>query len=279
MQVKNNIVKVPSQFRFMDSFHYPSDNFPDFEFWLSMHITDAECNFERKYLPITWTAFYKKHRYGKNTSGIRELQLFLDLLDKDEKYFSVIQWDDGCLNDISHLDIKMFSMSGLPMDYPLPLICQPHEYVYPQRGKRNIYACFMGAITHPVRQKIIDIYKPFNRFVTSQKMPLPTYCDVISQSVFSLCPRGYGATSFRIMESLQYGAIPVYISDVHIEPHGIPFGEYGIIIDSSLADNIPECLSLFSPERIRQLQENGKRIYNNYYTFEANKELILKNLQ
>ena len=37
-------------------------------------------------------------------------------------------------------------------------------------------------------------------------------------SLFSLCPRGYGPTSFRLYESIQLGSIPVYIAedDEHI---------------------------------------------------------------
>jgi hypothetical protein len=39
------------------------------------------------------------------------------------------------------------------------------------------------------------------------------YKDILSRSRFSLCPRGYGASTVRFWESLQAGAIPVLISD------------------------------------------------------------------
>src|SRR5690606_4276283 len=36
---------------------------------------------------------------------------------------------------------------------------------------------------------------------------------VMSRTVFALCPRGYGKTSFRLYESMQMGCVPVYIYD------------------------------------------------------------------
>ena len=40
-----------------------------------------------------------------------------------------------------------------------------------------------------------------------------SYKDLISESYFSLCPRGYGPTSFRLYESISLGTVPIYISD------------------------------------------------------------------
>ncbi|KAJ1465033.1 hypothetical protein T484DRAFT_1866809, partial [Baffinella frigidus] len=37
--------------------------------------------------------------------------------------------------------------------------------------------------------------------------------DVTAASVFSLAPRGNGASSFRIFEALEHGSVPVYIYD------------------------------------------------------------------
>jgi len=39
------------------------------------------------------------------------------------------------------------------------------------------------------------------------------YAETLCRSVFALCPRGYGRTSFRMYEAMQLGAIPVYIYD------------------------------------------------------------------
>ena len=41
-----------------------------------------------------------------------------------------------------------------------------------------------------------------------------TYEDYHIHSVFGLAPRGYGPTSFRLYETMQMDAVPIYISDV-----------------------------------------------------------------
>ena len=39
------------------------------------------------------------------------------------------------------------------------------------------------------------------------------YLNVMSKSRFTLAPRGYGKTSFRLYEALRLGSIPIYIYD------------------------------------------------------------------
>ena len=41
----------------------------------------------------------------------------------------------------------------------------------------------------------------------------PDWRSVARQSIFALAPRGYGRTSFRLFELLQYGTLPVYLYD------------------------------------------------------------------
>lgn len=278
IETKSNIVNVPAQFRFQDPLCYPEDNTVDFEYWLSLNIKSEDIPDGHCYLPITWTAFYKRANYGKEVYHLNELQKFLNNLPANVQYATTIQWDDGCLNDLSHLDIKVFSMSGQPMDYPLPLICQPHNFNSKSQD-RNFTACFIGANTHPVRSQLYKLSKISEFFISASKVGLDGFCHILSKSVFSLCPRGYGISSFRIMESLQYGAIPVYISDFFLEPHIINFDYYGIKVHLEDIYRLPEILASVDNEQIEYLRKNGKYIYDNFYTFEANKKLILKNLQ
>src|SRR5687768_7464753 len=116
---------IPPQFRFQDRSRYPSDNTEDFEWWLSNHMSAYQG--ERIYLPITWTAYYKTCKYGEDVAGLSRLQQFLNRLDNKKKYWTCIGWDDGILNNVNHLDLRVYAM-GSPGDYQLPLICQPHAY-------------------------------------------------------------------------------------------------------------------------------------------------------
>jgi len=266
-------VTIPFEFRQPDKRLYPGDNSPDFEYWFSCNHVH---NGGRIYLGVLWTSYYKSADYGKKKEPIRKLQLFLNRLDKTKKYFSCCQYDDGILNDVSHLDIKVFSMSGRPMDYPLPLLCQPHKYV-PADSRRPYFANFVGANTHEIRTEILKI-KRRNWFIDSTHHKLDFYCSVLASSVFTLCPRGYGRNSFRTSESLQYGSIPVYISDSYIIGHLIPFNTYGVLIRPEQISNLAEILYAISPEEIKTKQAISKHIYETYYTFEGTKKLIEENI-
>ncbi len=44
------------------------------------------------------------------------------------------------------------------------------------------------------------------------------YCANVAKSIFSICPRGYGTSSFRLFESLMLGTIPIVLSDDFVPP-------------------------------------------------------------
>ncbi|OYU12441.1 MAG: hypothetical protein CFE38_08215 [Comamonadaceae bacterium PBBC1] len=44
------------------------------------------------------------------------------------------------------------------------------------------------------------------------------YCDLLSNTIYILCPRGFGASSYRLYESMSWGCIPVIISDQFNKP-------------------------------------------------------------
>ena len=58
--------------------------------------------------------------------------------------------------------------------------------------------------------KITNLSSMKSEFTNEQ---FDSYRDLISESYFSLCPRGYGPTSFRLYESISLGSVPIYISD------------------------------------------------------------------
>jgi hypothetical protein len=124
----------------------------------------------------------------------------------------IVQHDDCVLFNLHGADVKIFGM-GCKGDVQLPLVCQPHKYEFKETN-RSIFASFIGSITHPIRKKMVDeLQGKDGYFISTELTSLHTYCYIMSQSKYALCPRGYGKTSFRIQEALQYGAIPIYISD------------------------------------------------------------------
>lgn len=277
-----NPAYVPGEFRQKEHSSYPSDNHEPFEEYFYNKFNTEEDLTERSYLPIFWTSYHRNNNYGKDEQAKQRLQNFIDLMPKDRKYYTIVQYDDGCIVDLSGIDIKVFSMAGLPRDYPLPLISMPHQPNFPDE-ERNLFASFVGRLTHQMRHQLIGAASKVRNdqkewYVTTYNHSMLDYCRVLAKSVFSFCPRGYSYNSFRIQESLQYGAIPVIISDSFWMPHGLPWPDFAVMIHPKDILRIDTVLNSISEEEIKAKQGKIPYIYHNYFTFEANRKLIIKAL-
>jgi hypothetical protein len=261
-----NIESVPREFKFPDYSPYPVDNKEDFEWWLANNLRDTDIPEGLTYLPITWTAYYKQANYAADKIRMHQLQKFLNGLNPAKRYFTIVQWDDGILHQLPR-NTFVFAM-GSKGDYQLPLICQPHQWNFPN-APRDIPVSFIGRITHPIREKIIDKYaKEKDWYISTKNHSLPEFCRILARSKYVLCPRGYGVTSFRIAEALQYGAAPVYISNVHLKPHGL-----NLSIHATDEDDLTQLpMNNFDAS-------SNITLYRRYFTYEANKQFIIEQLK
>lgn len=270
------IVNVPSYFRPKAMFQYPPDNEIDFERWYFDNFRKENIR-SRIYLPIMWTAYLVKNNYGKSIRALKKLQEFINTLDTTKKYYTIVQYDDGPVVDLSGIDIKVYSMSGKPMDYPLPLISMPHHYEFDI--DRDIFASFVGRKTHPIRSKMMEALNGKREYyISSNQHSLHDYCKILSRSVFGLCPRGYGINSFRVQECLQYGAIPVIISDELFYPHGVQSYHYGVLVQPKDISKLDESLKNISNQLVEELQSQTQYIYESFFTYKQTKKLILSSL-
>jgi hypothetical protein len=175
------------------------------------------------------------------------------------------------------LNIKVFGSGGGRIDFPLPLICHPHGRK--DNLKRDIFASFIGSKTHPIRNDLIERYSNHSEWVvTDLNYENSTFCEVLSRSVFALCPRGFGLTSFRICEALEQGAIPVYISDEWIQPGNVDFNEYGVLVHSDEIGELDAILANIPEAQIESKREAGKYYYEKMFTFSGCRQLILDNV-
>lgn len=220
------------------------------------------------YLPIFWTNYYIKNNYGDNDNGV--LQKYLDSLDKRKKYFTIVQYADGILNDISNLNLTVFSAGGKG-DIPIPLT---NIVKFNKQFPKKWLGCFVGnSGTHPVRKKILNSnLKNLGRWCISDKfIKNEEYMKIMSESKYCLCPRGYGKTSFRINEAMSVGTIPIYISDDLWLPFFNEF-EQGFTFGENEIDKIDEFLvnyDMEDPTKYDALVAKSDKIFNEFYTSDA----------
>lgn len=276
--------ETPKQFIVHTNHQYPPFNDIIFEDYFYNYIKNNNIQTNRTYLPILWTNFYLSR--GNGDGDMSDLQSFINQLDKNEKYFTVIQYDDGILQNIDDLDMIVFGSGGggqkkVPiknLGIEIPLICKPNPNI--KNIKRDILASFIGALNgrHKVRDIMNIELTEKSGFIIAQSVGYATFSEIMSRSIFSLCPRGYGASSFRICEALQHGSIPVYIYDKPWIPwkNEFNFEDIGILINEYQINDIPQILNSKSVKDINNYVENGKKIYKEYFDYEGCAKKIIK---
>jgi hypothetical protein len=99
----------------------------------------------------------------------------------------------------------------------------------------------------------------------TQTARIKQYNDIMSDSVFSLCPEGTGPNTIRIWESMALGSIPVIYSDDWEPPEiAIPWSEFSIFIPQKDYEHTITILNSVSKEKIERMQMNCVKAYNSF---------------
>ena len=240
----------------------------------------------RDYIAISWTTLYCENK----DPGI---QAFLNNLDNTKKYFTICQHDDATKHKLPD-DTLIFSLSRSRTDnpyiknsVPTPLICS--KIPSPPIAQKDIFASFVGSITHPIRYKLYESCKNHSDFYFSgqgwspvvSKNRMDEFLNISNRSKFTLCPRGYGNTSFRLYECMQLNSVPVYISNDFYLPWSdeLNWNEFCIIINESEIQNIGDILHNITDDQYNRMQTKIKEIYNAYFSLDGVCDNILKRIK
>lgn len=205
------------------------DTYPPFKNGLYLEeyfVSKFNSNTKRTYIPFPWTNFQIEHWFQSRKN---EMQIQLDEWARnnqnDNGYFTIIQYDDGCLLDLPKNTIVYGCCSG---DIPIPLIYEDRNNMLMSRKidksfeNKEILCSFVGSLTHHLRNTMINALKNDSDFVFETDphwSPIVSsdkqnkFIEITCNSKFVLCPRGYGRNSFRFYEVLKLGSIPIYVWD------------------------------------------------------------------
>jgi hypothetical protein len=141
--------------------------------------------------------------------------------------------------------------------------------------KRKYLYSFIGWNNCSIRAKLAEINQD-NGLISFKHVENKIFNEIMSDSVFSLCPRGIEESSYRICEALRHESIPVYISDKFVIPEY--FDKYGILINENDILSIPEILNSYTEERINELIKAGRKYYKKLFTYEGLSKWIIEQL-
>jgi hypothetical protein len=125
----------------------------------------------------------------------------------------------------------------------------------PSDHERRWLYSFIGAANHDARRRLLRLNDAralledtslFNMW----KMPDPAekerrtrrYAEVMAASLFVICPRGAGTSSYRLYESMMMGIAPVLVSDEWVAPDGPDWGAFLLKVREADVAELPRIL-------------------------------------
>jgi len=232
-------------------------------------------------IPIFWTNVYITNK------NVNLVQPYLDSLPIG-KYFTVSQHDDAVKEQLP-IGTLSFEAGGNGNGIPIPLICSPIDEQKTQLVQKDIFCSFVGSITHSIRTEIYNRYSNDSSSLilgknwtsTVSEDSFNTFIDITKRSKFSLCPRGYGAQSFRLYEVLQLNTVPVVIYDKEWFPFNdvIDWNSFCVTLHIDNIDKLKTILESVTDQQYEEMLQNGKRVYNKYFTMNGMSTRILQILQ
>lgn len=247
---------------------YLEDYFIDF--WKNNKIKT-----DRHFIAISWTSYYN------NNEDRNVLTQYLKSLNKHLKYFTVCQHDDAPFEKLPD-DTYVFCAGGNyngPNKVDIPLICSELPVSVKTHIDKNIFCSFVGSLTHKIRKDIYTQWKDDKDFYLKidtwspiiLENKLNSFLDTTLRSKYTLCPRGYGTSSFRLYECFQLNSVPVYISDVHSLPWSdeIDWNEFCVVVTDKQIGELKTILENISDTKYQNMLNSGKEFFSKYFTLES----------
>jgi hypothetical protein len=118
---------------------------------------------------------------------------------------------------------------------------------------------FRGNVeNHPVRSRLLELRADAAFCIehrdTGWTRTESAYAEDLLSGKFILCPRGLGASTFRVFEAMRLGRVPVVISDAWVEPPGVHWKDFILRVAEADAIAIPRLLRAIEPDWQRMAQ-------------------------
>ncbi len=268
-----DIVRVPRMLR-PPSYHYRGYGGP----WLEEHFYRAWGRGKEgaTYLPVFFDSLYfhaQCHSFlpGEFAMRYRKMWRILDSLrDSTRAYFTLLGMYDFPIWEW-HLfprNVIVVAANGCG-DVAIPLLKGDRPLV--TRAK-DIQVSFMGALGGV--SNLLNVREEMNRVFADVAVfgKGDNWQDVMSRSIFSLCPRGQGATSFRIYEALSMTSIPVYIWKQHLwlpYTDELEWSSFAIVAEASQMVDVKSQILNYRPNDIQAMQARICQLYPKYFSYDG----------
>jgi hypothetical protein len=235
------------------------------------------------YIPLipAWTDIYVMGGYQGET-GVELARALKQVLQTDVVYITVCQNDDGFPGNNrlfqqiqKEYNIVVLSSGGYG-HVAIPLLKQTERLANERHHKVPVYqrrhlVSYAGSLQHSpqnMRARMMDIVgNDDDHYYYGRR-----WRRIMQDSKFSLCPRGFGRTSYHVMETLQMGLIPI---QVYLD-NDIPWIPYPTLL-KNLTFTTPlrdlpmllETLEQMPESTIEAMEEEIAALRPYYFTYEG----------
>ncbi len=158
-----------------------------------------------------------------------------------------------------------------------------HEASESDYDQKEYLLSFIGRDSHQCRRKILSLeFKRKDVFIQdSSNFSLwrcndeiekdrreRHYFETLLRSKFSLCPRGTGAGSIRLFESMKLGVAPIIVSDGWILPRGPDWRAFSILVKEGGLGQL-ESRIVSQEENYKKMGELARQSYQEYFAKEV----------
>tara|TARA_B100002052_G_C15733449_1_gene529790 strand:+ start:52 stop:933 length:882 start_codon:yes stop_codon:yes gene_type:complete len=286
------IENIPKELIDLSVLNYPIHNKSiGIEGYFYNYYVNNKIKSELTYLPIQWTNYLVKNKYGKE---IEILNSFLSEIDfQNKKFFTITQYAGGPLVNLNNTIV--FSCGGMfntpkntNLSYiTIPLLTEKQAPTF--MSKKKIKVGYLGRNNHQIREELLKMYQHFDGYklinflgTSASKKDNKMFRKLTSQSIFTLCPRGYGPTSFRLYESINLGSIPIYISDDFLLPYQdkIEWDKLALLIKHDDIDSIHEKVEkILNSNKHIEMLNYGRECNDKYFNMEYTSNYISEQIQ
>lgn len=237
----------------------------------------GESGFE--YLPIAWTDFA-----GRVTPQVKGgLRRWMEQLSPERRYFTIDELPHHGLRAEVPDNVLVFA-AGAKGDFGIPMLKHP---VRRRVVEKRWQVGFMGGIGplkdhQGIRSEILRVFSDRPGFANPREGTYREFLEFTRRCRYTLCPRGYGPTSFRMYEALALGSVPVYIWE---ELCWLPFQDsvdwdrLAVVVPRAEVPTLPARLEAISDAEYADKIAYGNDCWKQSFTYDGVCENICRILE
>jgi len=149
----------------------------------------------------------------------------------------------------------------------------------PKLGLRPVIASFQGRNSHPIRDHLKQIANDktiiinfvgqdhFGKLDATSGRTDHSYYQLLESSTFAFIPRGDALFSYRLIEAMSFGCIPIILSDGWVLPFDrvVPWERMSLRMHADGIPGLPQILSSLSNDEILERQNEVIRCYRKHF--------------